>query len=152
VPVIDSSSGATTIQQVNLSAAEIETIRAIFNMFDTEQQGWVSTRELQALHKQLGEPLTDEEANAAVSELDQDGSGTVSFNKFLIWWFHHHSTGTKKGSAYTQRFKLMHAKLTSTEFNVDKVITQDSGQWGAAHKEQKWNTRFVGAMRQRAGA
>jgi len=128
IPVVDSSSGATTIQQVNLSASEIETIRAIFNMFDTEQKGEISTRELQALHKQLGEPLTDDEANAAVSELDQDGSGTVSFNKFLIWWYHQHSQGGKKGSAYTQRFKLMHAKLTTREFNVDKVITQDSGE------------------------
>lgn len=51
---------------------------------------------------------------------------SVNFNKFLIWWYHQHTDG-KKGSAYTQRFKLMHAKLTTSEFNVDKVITQDSG-------------------------
>jgi hypothetical protein len=86
IPVAESN-GSLSVQQLNLSASEIETIRAIFNMFDTEQAGEISTRELRALHKQLGEPLTDEEATAAVAELDQEGSGHVTFNKFLIWWY-----------------------------------------------------------------
>ena len=129
IPVTDlsSSSSSTQPQQLNLSATEIETIRAIFNMFDTSQTGTISTRELSALHKQLGEPLTDEEATAAIAELDQEGTGSVNFNKFLIWWYHGHTSG-KKGSAYTQRFKLMHAKLTTNEFNVDQIITQHSGE------------------------
>lgn len=59
--------------------------------FDTEQKGEISTKELSTLHKQLGEPLTDEEAQNAVSELDQEGRGSVTFNKFLIWWYHQHS-------------------------------------------------------------
>jgi len=58
---------------------------------DTEQKGEISTKELSTLHKQLGEPLTDEEAQNAVSELDQEGRGSVTFNKFLIWWYHQHS-------------------------------------------------------------
>lgn len=78
IPVLNPDSGASAvqgIQQLNLSASEIETIRAIFNMFDVHQTGQISTKELSALHKQLGEPLTDDEANAAVSELDQEGTG-----------------------------------------------------------------------------
>ena len=78
IPVLNPDSGASavqSIQQLNLSASEIETIRAIFNMFDVHQTGQISTKELSALHKQLGEPLTDDEANAAVSELDQEGTG-----------------------------------------------------------------------------
>jgi hypothetical protein len=61
--------------QTKLTASEIETIRAIFNLFDTAGSGTISTNEIKALHAKLGEPLTDEEAAAAISELDQDGSG-----------------------------------------------------------------------------
>lgn len=113
--------------QTKLTASEIETIRAIFNLFDTTGSGTISTNEIKALHSKLGEPLTDEEAASAISELDQDGSGLVNFNKFLFWWSQAHS-GAKRGSQYTARFKLIHAKLKETEsFNTDKVITQDSG-------------------------
>jgi inorganic pyrophosphatase len=56
-------------------------------------------------------------------------TGLVNFNKFLFWWSSAHSGG-KRGSHYTARFKLIHAKVQAESFNVDKVITQPSGSPG----------------------
>ena len=111
---------------LKLTPSEVETIRAIFNLFDVEQRGTISTAEIESLHAKLGEPLSQEEAQAATKELDQDGTGQVNFHQFLYWWFESHRGG-KKSTRYTERFKLVSAKLSPEVFNVDRVITQDSG-------------------------
>ena len=109
-----------------LTSSEIETIRAIFNLFDTKHNGTIRTEELQALHQKLGEPLTDEETEDAMDELDTDGTGEVTFPRFVYWWNEAHKGG-KRSSQYTNRFKLLNAKLSDSTFSVDKVVVQDSG-------------------------
>ena len=112
--------------EVRLTPSEVETIRAIFNLFDVEQRGTISVKEIRNLHLKLGEPMNEQEADVAMKELDQDGSGEVNFHQFLYWWAESHKNG-KKSTRYTERFKLVHAKLSSEHFNVERVITQDSG-------------------------
>ena len=112
--------------ELKLTPSEVETIRAIFNLFDADQRGAISTTEIRNLHAKLGEPMSEEEAQAATKELDQDGTGQVNFHQFLYWWFEQHKNG-KKSTKYTERFKLVSAKLSSDAFNTDRVITQDSG-------------------------
>ena len=112
--------------EVRLTPSEVETIRAIFNLFDVEQRGTISVKEIRSLHSKLGEPMNEQEADVAMKELDQDGTGEVNFHQFLYWWFESHKNG-KKSTRYTERFKLVHAKLSSEHFNVERVITQDSG-------------------------
>ena len=118
--------GNTGNPSVKLTPSEVETIRAIFNLFDTAQTGVISTKEVKALHEKLGEKLTDEEADAVIRDLDSEGTGAVNFNQFLYWWYENHKRG-KKGSRYTQRFKLISAKLSTEQFDTSRVITQDSG-------------------------
>ena len=159
--------------EVRLTPSEVETIRAIYNLFDVEQRGVISVKEIRNLHVKLGEPMNEQEADVAMKELDQDGTGEVNFHQFLYWWFESHKNGRqhththththtaqhlrptavcrrytlssahalyslclvcmyvvcagKKSTRYTERFKLVHAKLQSEHFNVDRVITQDSG-------------------------
>ena len=112
--------------EVRLTPSEVETIRAIFNLFDVEQRGTISVKEIRSLHAKLGEPMNESEADVAMKELDQDGTGEVNFHQFLYWWAESHRNG-KKSTRYTERFKLVHAKLQSEHFNVERVITQDSG-------------------------
>ena len=112
--------------EVRLTPSEVETIRAIFNLFDVDQRGSISVKEIRNLHAKLGEPMNEQESDVAMKELDQDGTGEVNFHQFLYWWFESHKNG-KKSTRYTERFKLVHAKLSSEHFNVDRVITQDSG-------------------------
>jgi hypothetical protein len=107
-----------------LSAAEIETIRAVFNLFDVRHNGTIHTSELQSLHQKLGEPLTDDEAEESMEELDPSQQGEVTFNKFVYWWYSTHKGG-KKSTQYTNRFKLLNAKLADSSFSVDKVVVQD---------------------------
>ena len=112
--------------EVRLTPSEVETIRAIFNLFDSDQRGSISVKEIRNLHLKLGEPMNESEADVAMKELDQDGTGEVNFHQFLYWWYESHKKG-KKSTKYTERFKLVNAKLSSEHFNVDRVITQDSG-------------------------
>jgi hypothetical protein len=110
-----------------LCGSEVEKLRAVFNLFDSAQSGVVSLSGIQALHEKLGEPLTDIEAAEAVRALDRDGSGIVTFDKFLLWWYESHRGG-KKSDAYTQRFKLLSAKLQTTDFDSQRVIVQETGE------------------------
>ena len=75
---------------LKLTPSEVETIRAIFNLFDVEQRGTISTSEIHALHAKLGEPMSQEEAAAATKELDTSGTGQVNFHQFL--YCTHHTT------------------------------------------------------------
>ena len=107
---------------LKLTPSEVETIRAIFNLFDAEQRGTISTAEIQNLHAKLGEPLSVEEAQAATKELDQDGTGQVNFHQFLYWWFNNHKNGrtrqrtTRRISACSQA--VSHADPSSLLLSV----------------------------------
>lgn len=117
-----------------MSPSEIETLRGIFNLFDVKQEGRISVGELKALHTKLGEPLSDAEAAAAVKNLDRDGSGVVTFDKFLLWWYENHKMTGKKGDAYTARFKLLSAKLHSDgkeKFELSRVVIKPAGDVGS---------------------
>lgn len=58
-------------------------MRAIFKLFDADQSGAITADELQELHAKLGEPLTDEEAVAAIEAFSSPGSTQVSFEEFV---------------------------------------------------------------------
>lgn len=95
-----------------LSVAEVERLRAVFNvffirfflfsvrrrncahffrnamqMFDHNNEGRISLSGIQQLHEKLGEPLTDDEATGVVRTLDRDGTGVITFEKVWVdWW------------------------------------------------------------------
>lgn len=108
---------------MKMTPAEIETLRAIFNMFDRSGSGSVRSDEIKQLHAKLGESITDDEAHAFATELDPEGRGSVSFTNFLVWYYQQHKRG-KRSSGYQQRFKLLSAKLLNSEFNMDRIVMQ----------------------------
>ena len=60
--------------------------RKIFDDYDTEGSGAISTSDFSRIAKDLGEPITDEEASFIQSSLDPQNSGVVAFNDFIRWW------------------------------------------------------------------
>ena len=51
-------------------------------VYDKEGLGYISTDTLRSLIGELLAPLTDEELEGIIEELDEDGSGTMDFDEF----------------------------------------------------------------------
>ena len=57
-----------------------------FNAIDTDNSGVLDREQVHALTDMIGKRLTDGELDAAMSELDGDGSGAVEFTEFAAYW------------------------------------------------------------------
>lgn len=60
-----------------------EEILKAFRLFDDDDTGTISFKNLQRVAKELGENLTDEELKEMIDEADLDGDGEVNQNEFL---------------------------------------------------------------------
>merc|ERR1719492_319410 len=65
---------------------DIETMKRelkdAFRIYDKEGLGYITTETLRGLIGELLAPLTDEELDGIIEELDEDGSGTMDFDEF----------------------------------------------------------------------
>ncbi|GAB2294649.1 hypothetical protein Dimus_028845 [Dionaea muscipula] len=59
-----------------------EELREAFQVFDKDQNGYISPNELKHVMVNLGEKLTDEEAEQMIKEADSDGDGLVNYDDF----------------------------------------------------------------------
>jgi len=65
---------------------DIETMKRelkdAFRIYDKEGLGYITTETLRGLIAELLAPLTDEELDGIIEELDEDGSGSMDFDEF----------------------------------------------------------------------
>lgn len=61
----------------------LEEIRRAFKLFDDDQTGKISLKNLRRVAKELGENLTDEELRAMIEEFDLDGDGEIDEQEFI---------------------------------------------------------------------
>uniref|UniRef100_A0A3P9JHH3 Troponin C, skeletal muscle n=3 Tax=Oryzias TaxID=8089 RepID=A0A3P9JHH3_ORYLA len=67
-----------------LTEEMITEFKAAFDMFDTDGGGDISTKELGTVMRMLGQNPSREELDAIIEEVDEDGSGTIDFEEFLV--------------------------------------------------------------------
>ena len=60
-----------------------EEILKAFRLFDDDETGKISFKNLKRVAKELGEKMTDEELQEMIDEADRDGDGEVSEEEFL---------------------------------------------------------------------
>ncbi|KAF8572478.1 hypothetical protein P879_00586 [Paragonimus westermani] len=59
-----------------------EIIRA-FKLFDDDDSGRITYRNLKKIARELGENLTDQELRAMIEEFDRDGDGSINLEEFM---------------------------------------------------------------------
>uniref|UniRef100_A0A183TLL2 Centrin-2 n=1 Tax=Schistocephalus solidus TaxID=70667 RepID=A0A183TLL2_SCHSO len=60
-----------------------EEVLKAFHLFDDDETGKISFKNLKRVAKELGENLTDEELQEMIDEADRDGDGEVNEEEFL---------------------------------------------------------------------
>jgi centrin-1 len=60
-----------------------EEMMKAFRLFDDDETGKISFKNLKRVAKELGESITDEELQEMIDEADRDGDGEVSVEEFL---------------------------------------------------------------------
>merc|ERR1739842_273923 len=66
-----------------LSEEQVDEIREAFSLFDSDASGAIDVRELKAAMRALGFEVKNEELKKMVSDVDNDGNGTIEFAEFL---------------------------------------------------------------------
>ena len=54
-----------------------------FRLFDDDESGKISFRNLKRVAKELGENMTDDEIQEMIEEADRDGDGEISEDEFM---------------------------------------------------------------------
>merc|ERR1712072_1250008 len=75
--------GAKNKAKGGLSEEQIEEIREAFNLFDADNSGAIDVRELKAAMRALGFEVKKEELKKMISDIDNDGNGSIEFGEFL---------------------------------------------------------------------
>eukprot|EP01087_Luapelamoeba_hula_P015520 TRINITY_DN464_c0_g1_i1.p1 TRINITY_DN464_c0_g1~~TRINITY_DN464_c0_g1_i1.p1 ORF type:complete len:164 (-),score=38.35 TRINITY_DN464_c0_g1_i1:38-529(-) len=60
--------------------------KRVFNKYDTDKSGSITTKEFKDLAYEMGYFLSPSELDLATSQLDKDGSGSISYEEFRQWW------------------------------------------------------------------
>lgn len=60
-----------------------EDIQKVFNLFDDDQTGKISLRNLKRVAKELGETMTDAELLEMIERADTDGDGEINPDEFF---------------------------------------------------------------------
>merc|ERR1711967_56429 len=66
-----------------LTEEQMDEIREAFNLFDADNSGAIDVREPKAAMRALGFEVKNEELKKMVSDVDNDGNGTIEFAEFL---------------------------------------------------------------------
>jgi centrin-1 len=60
-----------------------EEIMKAFRLFDDDETGKISLKNLKRVSRELGENMTDEELSEMIEEADRDGDGEINEEEFL---------------------------------------------------------------------
>uniref|UniRef100_A0A1I8IBS7 Calmodulin n=2 Tax=Macrostomum lignano TaxID=282301 RepID=A0A1I8IBS7_9PLAT len=82
VAMAQSNGGSSAGSQPQQQPSD-KTLQEAFNFFDIDQDGRITSGELQKVLKFLGFKTNEDEVKLMIADVDIDGNGTVEFNEFL---------------------------------------------------------------------
>ena len=66
-----------------LSEDKMSEFKEAFEIFDKDRDGYITTKELGDIMKNLGQSPSEAELQDMINEVDLDGNGTIDFKEFL---------------------------------------------------------------------
>ena len=87
-------------QASGLSKEQIADFREAFSLFDFDENGSISAKELGEVLRALGQNPSMNELSDMINEVDQDGNGTVEFAEFVILMTNKVKEMTKEDEIY----------------------------------------------------
>jgi hypothetical protein len=79
-------SGDWKPEKIGMSDKDANKIAAVFAQYDVNDDGRLDWLEMRRLCGGLGLDLTEEEAKAAIANIDQNDDKFVEFGEFAEWW------------------------------------------------------------------
>ena len=67
----------------NLTEETINQFRELFDLFDSDSSGSITTKELGTVMRNLGQNPSEEELKQMIREVDLNGNGTIDFKEFM---------------------------------------------------------------------
>ncbi|CAN6298011.1 unnamed protein product [Urochloa humidicola] len=67
----------------HLTEEQIAEFKEVFNLYDKDGDGFITSEELGTVMKSLGENFNESQLKAMIKAVDADGTGTIDFHKFL---------------------------------------------------------------------
>lgn len=67
---------------MKLNKNQLRELKECFKLFDRDNSGSISSRELKKLCESLGVKISDREVNELMGLMDRDGSGCIDFEEF----------------------------------------------------------------------
>lgn len=102
---------------IDVPEEEIEEFRAAFDMFDTDKNGTISSKEFLKILKNLGQNVPKDEADKIMKQLDSDGSGEIEFSEFISYMH------KKKIQEETDEEEAIIRAFQVFDTNKDDIIT-----------------------------
>ena len=124
-------------EQMAADAAEAERaeVRAAFESIDLDGNGTLERDELEQAAERLGQHMSPDELDAAMAEMDADGSGEVDFEEFMAWWERHRDDpgGGLFGGLFDNPLEMSDAYLSS-QIAVAKRAEEAAAASAEAHE------------------
>ena len=68
---------------IEMNPEKITEFKEAFEIFDKDRDGYITTKELGDIMKNLGQTPSEAELQDMINEVDIDGNGTIDFKEFL---------------------------------------------------------------------
>merc|ERR1719281_1552006 len=59
-------------------------LKEAFRIYDKDQQGYITTDTLKEILREIDNKLSEEDLDGIIEEVDEDGSGTLDFDEFMV--------------------------------------------------------------------
>lgn len=66
-----------------ITEKKISELREAFEIFDRDQDGYITIKELADIMRNLGNPPTEGEIQDMINEVDIDGNGNINFQEYI---------------------------------------------------------------------
>lgn len=71
------------MERQHFTRDELDHYREAFSLYDTHDKGYITTKELGALIRSLGQNPTESEVAEMINEVDSDKNGLLEFEEFI---------------------------------------------------------------------